>query len=101
MIDEECLYDYLKNNVDWLCPCDNCLYWLRNLFREFEFTFTNQWMKYLERKLFQKRFTEIIRKNQIMNLITIRPGLKICSFVITQLGLQETYGSKKIFDTHS
>ena len=55
MIDEECLYGYLKNNVDWLCPCDNCLYWLRNLFREFEFTFTNQWMKYLERKLFQKR----------------------------------------------
>ena len=45
MIDEECLYVYLKNNVDWLCP----------LFREFEFTFTNQWMKYLERKLFQKR----------------------------------------------
>lgn len=107
MINEKCLYCYLKNNVDWLCPWDNCQCCLHNFFQEFEFTFRNQWVIYFKEDCFKYVYTKNIRKNQIMNLITSIMKFLIKSFMNVRTlskwsGFfylrQEIYTFKSIFE---
>ena len=66
IIGEKYLYNYLRNNVGWLCPAGSrCKCWLHRFFKEFEMTFKSKWITYYESKIFRKRLYLKYRKESI------------------------------------
>ena len=55
-IDEIKLCVCLKKNLDWLCPNDFRKCWLYKFFKEFERTFSSNYMTFLKKKSFRCRF---------------------------------------------
>lgn len=48
-IREKELYNYFKENINWVCPCEHFKCWLHKFFEEFKRTFDSKWMMYNER----------------------------------------------------